>query len=172
MTDRETQVMRLICEGLTAQGIGEALGISSRTVEVHRNKAITKLGARNQTQAAVLFDRAKAADRIEALTAEVRRLDYSTTHTCWDECPRLPCAQRREIEALTAQLAEARESERAAVVRSVKLWALLDDIDTLDDACRGEDDLFRTLTRAAQQKRHAIMSGEEWDAARHTGELT
>lgn len=54
-------------------------------------------------------------DRIEALTAEVRRLDYSTIHTCWDECPRLPCAQRREIEALTAQLAEARESERAAM---------------------------------------------------------
>ena len=54
-------------------------------------------------------------DRIEALTAEVRRLDYSTIHTCWDECPRLPCAQRREIEALTAQLTEARESERAAM---------------------------------------------------------
>ena len=57
-----------------------------------------------------------AAAEIERLTAEVRRLDYSTTHTCWDECPRLACAQRREIEALTAQLAEARESERAAVV--------------------------------------------------------
>lgn len=74
------------------------------------------------------------------------------------------------IEALTAQLAEARESERAAVERSVKLWALLDDIDTLDDTCRGHDDLFRTLTRAAQQERYAIMTGEEWDAARQTGE--
>ena len=57
MTDREAQVMRLICEGLTAQGIGEALGISSRTVEIHRSNARLKLGARNQTQAAVLFDR-------------------------------------------------------------------------------------------------------------------
>lgn len=57
MTDREAQVMRLICEGLTAQGIGEALGISSRTVEIHRRTAVMKLGARNQTHAAVLFDR-------------------------------------------------------------------------------------------------------------------
>ena len=99
-----------------------------------------------------------AADEIERLTAEVKRLDHSTIHTCWDECPRVACAQRREIEALTAQLAEARQ-------QASKLWTLLDDIDTLDDACRGEDDLFRTLTRAAQQKRHAIMTGEKWDAA-------
>lgn len=61
-------------------------------------------------------DGPQAADRIERLTAEVKRLDYSTTHTCWDECPRLACAQRREIDALRAQLAGARESERAAVV--------------------------------------------------------
>ncbi len=57
LTPRETEVMRLICEGLTAQGIGEALAISSRTVEQHRRTAVMKLGARNQTQAAVLFDR-------------------------------------------------------------------------------------------------------------------
>ena len=57
-----------------------------------------------------------AADEIERLTAEVKRLDHSTIHTCWDECPRVACAQRREIEALTAQLAEARQTERAAVV--------------------------------------------------------
>ena len=100
-----------------------------------------------------------AANEIERLTAEVRRLDHSTTHTCWDECPRLACAQRREIDALTAQLAEAQQ-------QASKLWALLDDIDTLDDSCRGDDDLFRTLTRAAQLTRHAIMTGEEWDAAR------
>ena len=47
----------------------------------------------------------QAADRIEALTAEVRRLQYDGIHTCHAECPRLPCVQRREIEALTAELA-------------------------------------------------------------------
>jgi DNA-binding NarL/FixJ family response regulator len=57
MTRRETEVMQLVCEGLTAQEIGERLGISSRTVDVHRRNALLKLGARNQTQAAVLFDR-------------------------------------------------------------------------------------------------------------------
>lgn len=46
-----------------------------------------------------------AADRIEALTAEVQRLTYDGIHTCHAECPRLPCVQRREIEALTAELA-------------------------------------------------------------------
>lgn len=59
LTKREHDVMLWLCEGLTAQGIGEALGISSRTVEIHRRNATLKLGARNQTQAAVLFDRAQ-----------------------------------------------------------------------------------------------------------------
>lgn len=48
---------------------------------------------------------ARAADRIEALEAEVKRLNYAGIHTCWDECPRLPCVQRREIEALSTELA-------------------------------------------------------------------
>lgn len=52
--------------------------------------------------------------RAEAAEAKAQRLDYSTTHTCWDECPRVACAQRREIEALRAELAEARAAERAA----------------------------------------------------------
>ena len=59
LTKRERDVMHCLCEGLTAQGIGEVLGISSRTVEIHRRNTIEKLGARNQTHAAVLFDRAQ-----------------------------------------------------------------------------------------------------------------
>lgn len=47
----------------------------------------------------------EAADRIEALTAEVQRLTYDGIHTCHADCPRLPCTLRREIEALTAELA-------------------------------------------------------------------
>jgi Asp-tRNA(Asn)/Glu-tRNA(Gln) amidotransferase A subunit family amidase len=48
----------------------------------------------------------RAADRIEALQAEVERLTYDGIHTCYDDCPRLPCVQRREIDALQAQVAE------------------------------------------------------------------
>jgi hypothetical protein len=63
-----------------------------------------------------------------------------------------------------ATAAEAREAKM--MKQAVCLWGILDDIDTLDDVCRDQDDLFRSLTRAAQQKRHEIMSGEEWDIAR------
>lgn len=59
---------------------------------------------------------AEAADEIERLTAELERRKYDGVHTCHAQCQRLACAQRREIEALTAQLAEARQIERAAVV--------------------------------------------------------
>jgi HAMP domain-containing protein len=46
----------------------------------------------------------EAADAIEALQAEVERLTYDGIHTCHDDCPRLPCVQRREIEALQAEV--------------------------------------------------------------------
>lgn len=57
LTTREHQVMQHVCEGLTAQGIGERMHLSSRTVEIHRSNAIRKLGARNLVHAAVLFTR-------------------------------------------------------------------------------------------------------------------
>jgi hypothetical protein len=44
------------------------------------------------------------ADRIEALQAEIERLTYDGIHTCHDDCPRLPCVQRREIDGLRADV--------------------------------------------------------------------
>jgi hypothetical protein len=41
-----------------------------------------------------------------------------------------------------------------------KLWMLLDDIDTQDDASKGNDAHFRKCAYEIQQKRHAIVSGE------------
>ena len=73
LSQRETEVMRLVCEGLTAQGIGEVLGISSRTIEIHRRSAVRKLGARNQTHAAVLFDREQAAEARNKVLEEALR---------------------------------------------------------------------------------------------------
>jgi hypothetical protein len=42
------------------------------------------------------------------------------------------------------------------------LWMLLDNIDTLDDACRSDDVRFRELTRRQQQRRFAIYN--PWEA--------
>ena len=44
------------------------------------------------------------ADKAERLRAEVQRLDIAGTHTCHDDCPKLPCVQRREIERLKRDL--------------------------------------------------------------------
>ncbi len=49
-------------------------------------------------------DGPEAADRIEALQAEVERLTFDSIHTCHADCPRLPCVQRREIEGLRAEV--------------------------------------------------------------------
>lgn len=45
LSQRETEVARLLADGLTAPQIGARLGISPRTVETHRGKILEKLGA-------------------------------------------------------------------------------------------------------------------------------
>ncbi|MFN4123856.1 MAG: response regulator [Flavobacteriales bacterium] len=47
LSEREVEVLRLICEELTAAEIAEKLFISPRTVEGHRNKLMEKTGAKN-----------------------------------------------------------------------------------------------------------------------------
>jgi DNA-binding CsgD family transcriptional regulator len=49
LTSREQQVLDLIIAGKTAKGIGAQLGISHRTVEVHRALIKLKLGATSST---------------------------------------------------------------------------------------------------------------------------
>ncbi|ARR53411.1 hypothetical protein HY78_08225 [Rhizorhabdus wittichii DC-6] len=44
LTDREREVVAGLVEGLTNKGIGGLLGISHRTVEVHRGRLMRKLG--------------------------------------------------------------------------------------------------------------------------------
>jgi DNA-binding CsgD family transcriptional regulator len=48
LTARETQVTRLVLEGLTAREIGDALFITDRTVESHTASAYGKLGVRDR----------------------------------------------------------------------------------------------------------------------------
>lgn len=47
LTPRESQVMGLICEGMANKVIAIELGISERTVELHRGRVMHKLGVRS-----------------------------------------------------------------------------------------------------------------------------
>ncbi|MFD2520512.1 response regulator [Emticicia soli] len=47
LSDREIEVLKLICEGLTTAEIGDILALSPRTVEGHRLRMIEKLGVKN-----------------------------------------------------------------------------------------------------------------------------
>jgi two-component system response regulator FixJ len=47
LTPRERQVLELITNGQSNKEAGRELGISPRTIEVHRARVMEKLGARN-----------------------------------------------------------------------------------------------------------------------------
>lgn len=47
LSDREKEVLKHICEGLTTTEIGDILSLSPRTVEGHRLRMIEKLGVKN-----------------------------------------------------------------------------------------------------------------------------
>lgn len=47
LSSRESEVLALVVDGLDNRSIGERLGISARTVEVHKARVMDKLGARN-----------------------------------------------------------------------------------------------------------------------------
>ncbi len=46
LTDRERDVLALVLKGLSSKAIAKSLGISYRTVEVHRSHILEKLGVR------------------------------------------------------------------------------------------------------------------------------
>jgi two-component system response regulator FixJ len=60
LSAREREVMALVIDGMDNRHIGERLGISPRTVEVHKSRLMTKLGARNLAE---LVRIAQAAQR-------------------------------------------------------------------------------------------------------------
>ncbi|QIG52956.1 hypothetical protein G6N82_01165 [Altererythrobacter sp. BO-6] len=51
LTKREREILSGVIHGWSNQQIGAALGISARTVEIHRANVIKKLGARNSASA-------------------------------------------------------------------------------------------------------------------------
>ena len=54
LTNREKEVLQLICKQFSSVEIGEKLFLSNRTVEGHRNNLLTKTGSRN-TAGLVLY---------------------------------------------------------------------------------------------------------------------
>ncbi len=50
LTQRESEVLCLVLEGEMNKAIGRRLGISHRTVEIHRSRAMSKLGASSPTE--------------------------------------------------------------------------------------------------------------------------
>ena len=49
LSKREVEVLKLVCQQLTAEEIGEKLFISTATVNGHRNKLLQKTGSKNAT---------------------------------------------------------------------------------------------------------------------------
>jgi len=54
LSPREREVVSLMAEGLTAEGVGARLSVSVETVRTHVRNAIRKLGARNRVHAIAL----------------------------------------------------------------------------------------------------------------------
>ena len=50
LTPRERQVMQFIVSGMTSKQIAEQLGLSPRTIEVHRAHLMFKMGTKSLTQ--------------------------------------------------------------------------------------------------------------------------
>jgi two-component system, NarL family, nitrate/nitrite response regulator NarL len=58
LTSRQTDVLRLLCEGRSNKEIGRTLGVSQKTVKVHLTAIFKALNVANRIQAAAMADKA------------------------------------------------------------------------------------------------------------------
>ena len=61
LSPRQRQVIEAASRGLTAREIAEELGCAHHTVRTHEAALIRRLGVRNLTEAAVKYERERAA---------------------------------------------------------------------------------------------------------------
>jgi DNA-binding NarL/FixJ family response regulator len=57
LTTRETEVLRLVKDGLANKQIARRLNISERTVKAHLTSAFSRIGVQDRTQAALWVER-------------------------------------------------------------------------------------------------------------------
>lgn len=55
LTERENEVMQLVCEGLTNVEIAKKLFVSTHTIKAHVESIFIKLHARNRARAVFLY---------------------------------------------------------------------------------------------------------------------
>ncbi len=86
LTPREKEVATALLSGLSNKRAAHQLGISVRTIEMHRSNVMAKLGVRNMAEAAVLLagvgfgeadGQMDGADRVERDGAGRRRLTFA-----------------------------------------------------------------------------------------------
>jgi two-component system, NarL family, response regulator len=54
LSEREIDVLRLMAQGMSNQGIGTALNVGESTVKSHVNRILSKLGVNDRTQAVIV----------------------------------------------------------------------------------------------------------------------
>jgi len=74
LTKREKQVLEGVVAGKTNRAIADALGISFRTVEIHRANMLRKIGARNSAEAIRMSFEAKVAPKQAVDSSKLSRI--------------------------------------------------------------------------------------------------
>jgi two-component system, NarL family, nitrate/nitrite response regulator NarL len=60
LSEREQQVVGLVCEGLSNKLIGRELNVSDGTIKCHLHAIYTKLGVQSRYELLAVFDRRRA----------------------------------------------------------------------------------------------------------------
>lgn len=121
LTSRERDVARLLLRGLSNKEMGRALNISSRTIEVHRQRIFLKLDVRNAVQLARIVS--ENSDETSAISGEqtedlVKMLEQAPSTSEPSVTDRVLGAALLKIERIQTQLDEIAERFRLMTTTS------------------------------------------------------